>query len=141
MKLHCLQLWSTGDTAHRRLPSRFDRFYIGSSISRSHSSVPPPALYLPSMSRLSFSAVVTHRISRVVLPRGIPTYLHNLRLLLRLSAFYLSLPGVRVQYAFAPLSFRPPFSPVTNGDILVSSELGSGSHCLCQVRRFPFVKT
>lgn len=90
-----------------------------------------------SMSRLSFSAAVTHRISRGVFP---PIYTIS-RLLLRLSAFYLSFPMLTFSTRSLLYVFPPFVFSATNGGTLVSIELGSGFHCLSQVRCFPFVKT
>jgi len=60
----------------------------------------PFALYLPSMSHLSFSAAVTHRISRGVFP---PIYTISRLLLLPTFRLLFVFAGARVQYAFAPL--------------------------------------
>lgn len=149
MKPRCLQLWSNGrgDIARCRLSASVSlrpvlyRGVLFRACTPSLCTTSPFALYLPSMSRLSFSAAVSHRISRVVFPRGIPTYLHNRdyssdfppSICLRRCS-----RSVRVR---SSMSFHPPFSPVTNGGTLVSIELGSSSHCLSQVRCFPFVKT
>lgn len=101
----------------------------------------PFALYLPSMSRLSFSAAVSRRVSRRRIPAGYSHHLHNREYssdFLPSICLCWCLRSVRV---CSSISFCPLFSSVTNGSILVSIELDSNSHCLSQVRHFPFVKT
>lgn len=129
MKPRCLRMRSDGggDTAHRRPPASvslrpilYREFYFA-----------PAQLRVTSRLRFIYRRCRVYRFLRpyptafpaVVFPRGIPTYLHNRDYSSDFPPSICLCRCSRSVRVYSSISFRLPFSPVTNDDTLVSIEV------------------